>query len=276
MPRSTDSRLLGALALATMMAAGGRALANPRPLPFTYQTETLPAGAVEVEQFVDLVPVRVLSATSATNAPIWFLASEFQTEFEVGLTDRLELGLYVSFVPRAGEDFMDVPVMPFGNGLRQRLRYHLGNPETWPVDVGLYGEVSETEREIELEGKVILQRRVGAVRFITNLWAEHELYLDGRHEWVLNPTLGATAELSPRYSIGAEGWMRAEYPTDAPATRAFNLGPHVYAGPTFLAAFGRLWWSTGAYVRFTDLDRATQLGDTYGRFWFRTIVGLGF
>jgi hypothetical protein len=269
MRRSTDARVL---ALAVL--AGGAARANPRPLPFTYQAETLPQGAVEVEQFVDLVPVRVLSATSATGAPIWFLASQFQTEFEVGLTDRLELGLYVSVVPRAGEDFMDVPVLPFGNGLRQRLRYHVANPETWPVDVSLYGEVSENEREIELEGKIILQRRVGPVRFITNLWAEHEFYLDGHHEWVLNPTLGVTGELSPRYSIGAESWMRAEYPTDAPATRAFNLGPHVYAGPAFLASFGRLWWSTGAYVRLTELDRATQLGDAYGRFWFRTIIGL--
>ncbi|HVU50822.1 MAG TPA: hypothetical protein VHL80_09055 [Polyangia bacterium] len=276
MPRTIDARLVGALALTALLAAAGRARANPRPLPFTYQAETLPAGAVEVEQFVDLVPVRVLSATSATNAPVWLLASEFQTEFEVGLTDRLELGLYVSFVPRPGEDFAQVPVLPFGNGLKQRLRYHLTDPERWPVDVALYGEVSENEREIELEGKIILQRRAGPVRFITNLWAEHELYLDGHREWVLNPTLGATAELSPRYSLGAEGWMRAEYPTDAPATRAFNLGPHVYAGPAFLASFGRLWWSTGAYVRLTELDRATQLGDAYGRFWFRTIIGLGF
>jgi hypothetical protein len=254
----------------------GRARANPRPLPFTYQSETLPEGAVEVEQFMDLVPVRALSATSASPDPVWFLASELQTEFEVGLTNRLELGLYVSFVPRAGEDYAQVPVMPFGNGLKQRLRYRLADPQAWPVDVALYGEVSENEREVELEAKVILQRRAGPVRFITNLWAEHELYLDGHREWVLNPTLGATAELSPRYSVGAEGWMRVEYPTDAPATRAFNLGPHVYAGPAFLASFGRLWWSAGTYVRLTELDRATQLGDTYGRFWVRTIIGLGF
>jgi hypothetical protein len=264
------------MAAAVVLGAGGRARANPRPLPFTYQAETLPRGATEVEQFVDLVPVSVLSATSATGAPVWFLASELQTEFEVGITDRLELGLYVSFVPRPGEDFAQVPVLPFGNALKQRLRYHLADPETWPIDVGLYGEVSESEREIELEGKLILQRRAGRVRVITNLWAEHELYFDGHREWVLNPTLGATAELSPRYSLGAESWMRAEYPTDAPATRAFNLGPHVYVGPTFMASFSRLWWTTGAYVRATDFDRATQLGDAFGRFWFRTIIGLGF
>ena len=29
----------------------GEARANPRPLPFTYQSETLPTGAVEIEQF---------------------------------------------------------------------------------------------------------------------------------------------------------------------------------------------------------------------------------
>ena len=56
----------------------------------------------------------------------------------------------------------------------------------------------------------------------------------------------------------------------------FNDGPHVYVGPAVLASFGRLWWSTGVYGRVTDLDRSTVVGDSYGRVWVRTIIGLGF
>jgi hypothetical protein len=266
---------LVAASFATMMVLASRAAANPRPLPFTYQSETLPAGAAEVEQFVDFVPVRALSSTGGGD-PVWYLGTQFTTEFEIGLTDRLELGLYVTYVPQPGDGFASVPRLPSGNGAKQRLRYRLADPGAWPVDVALYGEVAENEREIELEAKLILQRRIGPVRVITNLWAEHEFYFDGTREWVLNPTLGATAELSPRYHVGLEGWMRSEYPTNAPATRVFNLGPHAFVGPTFLANFGRLWWTTGAYARVTDTDRSVMLGDQYGRFWVRTIIGLGF
>jgi hypothetical protein len=277
MLRMNDSRTrAGVLALLVVGTLSAAARANPRPLPFTYQAETLPKGTVEVEQFVDLVPVR--AASFQTGNAIWFLASQFQTEFEVGLTDRLELGLYVSFVPQPNPQYVtQTPSLFEGNGVKQRLRYHLADPETWPIDVSLYGEVTENEREIELEGKIILQRRVGRVRFITNLWAEHELYLDGHREWVLNPTLGVTAELSPRYHLGAEGWWRAEYRVDRPAGTS-NLMPAGYVGPAFMANFGKLWWSTGAYVRVTDIDRPLEVADNSpnGHFWFRSIVGLSF
>jgi hypothetical protein len=264
------------LALAVTLA-GATARANPRPLPFTYQSETLPQGAVEVEQFVDLVPVRA-EPLAGTADEVWFLASQFQTEFEVGLTDRLELGLYVSFVPQpnAGAVTGTPTALLDGNGIKQRLRWRLADPEAWPVDVALYGELAENEREIELEGKVILQRRIGRVRVITNLWAERELYFNGAREWVLAPTLGATAELTPRYHVGAEAWMRAEYPAGLTGPRPFNLGPHVYVGPAFMANFGKLWWSTGVYLRATEVDRTVQLGDAYGHVWARTIVGLSF
>ncbi len=257
-------------------AAGGRAAhANPRPLPFTYQSETLPKGAVEVEQFVDLVPVRMQTASSTSQIVI---ASQYQTEFEVGLTDRLELSLYVTLVPQPNNDFAGtgVPQLPEGNGVKQRLRYRLADPEAWPVDVALYGELSENEREIEIEGKIILQRRVGRVRFITNLWSEYEFYLDGHHEWVLNPTLGVTAELSPRYHLGVESWMRAEDKLDGAGADGWVLHPQVYVGPAFMMNFGKIWWSNGVYVRANDNDDQVVPYNAYGRFWVRTIVGLSF
>jgi hypothetical protein len=283
MPRRTELRRRSgswAFAMALACVSGGmlsarQAHATPRPLPFTYQSETLSQGSVEVEQFVDLVPVRVQN--NLLGQPQWYVATEFQTEFEIGLTDRLELGLYVAFVPQPNaETYGSVPVMEFGNGVRQRLRYRLADPEAWPVDVALYGELSETDTEIEVEGKIILQRRVGPVRLITNLWAEHEFYLSGVREWVLNPTLGATVELTPRYHLGVESWMRAEDQVAGTGPRGWVVKPHVYVGPAFLVNFGRMWWSTGLYWQVTDIDQTLTPGDPYGHFWARTIVGLSF
>jgi hypothetical protein len=265
--------LLLAAGIAASVSPAGAARANPRPLPFTYQSETLPTGSVELEQFVDFLPLR---GQTAAGDDVSVLATQFITEFEIGLTDRLELGLYVTLAPSLADGFFMAPRPLEGNGAKQRLRWRLADPEAWPVDVALYGEVAENEREVELEAKVILQRRVGRLRLITNLWAEHEFYFDGRREWVLNPTLGGTVELTPRYHVGVESWMRAEYPVGASGPRPYDLGPHVYAGPAFLAAIGRLWWSTGVYLRVTDLERPVAVGDQFGRFWVRTIIGVGF
>ena len=92
-----------------LAVAAGAARANPRPLPMTYQSESLPQGAGEIEQFVDFVPTR--AQTPADSAPVWFLASQFQTEVEYGLTSRLELAIYFTFVP-SYDRFVNTPVMP--------------------------------------------------------------------------------------------------------------------------------------------------------------------
>jgi hypothetical protein len=269
-----------ALVLAgALLLAGGAVRANPRPLPFTYQSESLRQGTGEIEQFLDFIPIRALS--SAGN-PIWYGATQLQTEIEYGLTDRLELALYFTFVPNAGDRATAVPALPEGNGAKQRLRYALADPGTWPVDVAVYGELAENEREVELEGKLILQRRIGRLRLIANLTVEREFYFEGAHEWVLNPTLGVTHALSAWVHLGLEGWMRAEYPDDLAGPRPFNLGPHVYVGPTVMLDLGRMWWTTGVYLRVSNLDRAVAApeppvpGDAFGRFWVRTVIGLGF
>ena len=100
-----------------------------------------------------------VSAT-ATDSAGWHLASQFQVEIEYGITDRLELGLYLTLQP-VDLDFPTAPDLGEGNGVKQRLRYRFADSGVWPVDVAVYGELTENQREIELEGKIILQRRVG-------------------------------------------------------------------------------------------------------------------
>ncbi len=250
--------------------------ANPRALPFTYTTDTLPAGGVEIEQFVDLVPLKAISPTSTAPGGVeWYLPSAFQTEIEIGLTDRLELGLYMTFVPDAGERYVNKALFPgTGNGLKQRLRYILADPEAWPIDVGVYGELVENEREIELEAKVLLQRRFDRVLVAASLSGEFELYYSKQREIVLNPSIGATFEVNPKLHLGVEAWVRGEYPRNPrPATRVFGLGPQAYVGPAVMYNFGKLWWAVGAYVRVTEMSHTLQPGEPYGPIYVRSMLG---
>jgi hypothetical protein len=257
------------LLLVTMPAL---ARGTPQPLPFTYIYETLPEGEAEVEQYVDLTPLKVQS--SQTGATQFTLASQSQTEFEYGITDRLELGLYVTLLPNPG-GYVQTPTLTEGNGAKERLRLRLADEGSWPLDVALYGEVVENDREIELEAKVILERRIGDLRIVANLWGEREWYYVKQTDWVINPTLGATYQVIPSFHPGVESWLRAEYPSPAPDRRTFNLGPLVYVGPTAMFNFGKLWWSTGVYLRATNFGHALQPGvDAFGTVWVRTVVGL--
>jgi hypothetical protein len=253
------------------LGAAGVARANPRPLAYTYPSETLPAGAVEVEQFIDLTPVRAFDSSGTLT---WTPRAVLTTELEIGLTDRLELGMYLQLGDDPGGASGE-PALRF-EGIKQRLRWRLANPGEWPVDVTLYGEVAEMRNEVELEGKVILQRRFGRLRVMVNLWAEREFYYAGDSEWVLNPTGGITLELTPSWHVGLEAWMRAEYggASLADPVARFNRGPVVYAGPDLMWQRGHVWLTIAPYLRLDHASRGGARGDLYGRFFLRTVVGI--
>ncbi len=263
----------------SLIVVGSVAHATPKPLPFSYGADTNPKGQGEVEQYVDLVPVFAIN--NATGAVVRYLTSQLQTEVEYGLTNRVELGLYVTLSPQAAG--FDVPPTVEHNGSKQRLRWRLADQGDWPIDVALYGEVAENDQEIELEAKVILERRFGNLRLLANAWVEYELYFNGAREWVFNPTAGFTYQITPNVFPGLEYWMRAEVATDG---HDFNAGPHHYIGPTLRLSFGNFFWTTGLYARVSDVGRVvTYEGhpfplmpgqDAFGPIWFRSLVGFGF
>lgn len=245
--------------------------ANPRPLPFTYIQETLPQGDAEVELYSDLVPQHLLDASGT---PGWHLGTQFQAEIEYGITNRLELGLYLTLAP-VDPAFPTAAPLTESNGVKQRLRWRLADPGQWPIDVALYGEVSESQREIELEAKIILQRRLGPLRIAANAWGEREYELNGEQAWVLNPTAGVVLEKWIAIQPGLEYWMRGEI-----VNGSFVLGPDHFLGPTALLQFGKIWWSTGAYLHVNQLHQPSLEAGAgpapVGPVWIRTIVGISY
>jgi len=249
-------------------ASAREASANPRPLPFSYPYETIPEGEAEIEQYVDATPLRIVNPDNPARR-VWDARYQLQTEFEYGITDRLELGLYMVYAADPGG--------PLGfDGVKQRLRLRLAEQGQWPVDIGLYGEVAEMHDELELEERVIIARRFNKVRVMANLWLEQafERY-KGDPELFVRPTLGMTGELSPTVHVGGEYWMNAQLGAEDQAEGDdFNRHTQHYIGPAVSLQFGKLWWTTGAYLRLNDMSRSTELGDKYGHAWIRSVVGL--
>ncbi|MEN9579792.1 MAG: hypothetical protein RJA70_2801 [Pseudomonadota bacterium] len=258
-------KLLPLLALFGVMSAALPAAANPRPFPFTYHYATSPEGALEVEQFVDYVPVRVsregLDGTEAVSSA----RLDLQTELELGLTEHLEAGFYFVFRQAAG-----ATVQPLNfKGIKQRLRYRFAEAGDWPIDTGVYFELGQFHDELEVEEKLLLEKRVGAWRFATNLWLEHE-YLFQVPEWkhIYNPTLAVGYELSPAVALGAEYWMHGQL------GKRFATSDH-FLGPTARLSKGEYWLTAGLYTKVDALDVAPAVDSQRGRMWVRLLLGVG-
>lgn len=269
--------MLRSLAIAAIACAlPAEALADARSLPFTYPTDTLPAGTAEIDQYVDLVPLRALSTSAMRETS--YLASALQTEVEMGLTDRLELALTVTVVPELGADLVGKARFgAIGTGFKQRLRFRVNeDPHVWPV-IGNFAvllELTENDSYVEAEGRALFERLLtDRFRLVANVGIEHQwLYTEDR-VWVFSTSAGAAYEVSPKLRVGFEGWTREELPQPKVDDKAFGQRRQVYAGPTLVIASGRVWWATGVYARLTERDHDLEPGDQYGRVWVRSMIG---
>jgi hypothetical protein len=227
----------------------------------------LAKGELEVEQYMDVSPVR---ASTSDGAKAWVLPPAFQTEFEYGITNRLELALYVAYAPSVG-GYSDVPSLG-DTGIRQRLRYRFADQDVLPVDIAVYGEVSELSDNIELEGKLILGKQLGDFHLMANLVTSRIVAYQGPSAWEISPSAGVSYQVNPTFHPGLEYWNKTEWPDQG--ERDFDAGPHHYAGPVMMLNFGKLWWSTGVYARMSDPHHTLEPGEGFGRLYGRTIVGL--
>jgi hypothetical protein len=256
--------------------AASNANATPRTLPFTYPYETLPEGSAEIEQFVDMTWVKIPHSTDPTDTRTSYGPGfVHNTEFEYGVTDHLEVAAYLTW----SQDASPAPTLTF-EGTKLRARYRFAEEGELPVDVALYLEGAVFHDEYELEEKVILSKRFGNLRVMANLWVEQEF--ERANDWnlafIVNPTIGATYQVTPNLHLGAEYWARGELSPDAPpgTVDRFNEQIHHFVGPALSLTFGKFWWSVGAYARLDQLSRGSEIGDVYGKVWIRTALGLEF
>jgi hypothetical protein len=274
-----------AAALLLSLLSAGRAEANPHELPFTYPYMTLQQGQLEFEQSIDITPIPTVD--DVNKLPNGFGArTTLVSELELGLTDRLEASLYLVL----GNTSQQPGIYKFYRyaGIKERLRYRLFDPGVLPVDISIYLEAEQYQNVFELEWKLNFERRLGRFRLLLNLWAAHEFYHHqsdpseapgqaNRQEWEINPTGGVAYSISPNFSAGVEDWLHTEFGATGFASHGqpFLVTPvYNYVGPTAMFQTGPFWISAAFYTRVTQLKTDVHQGDVYGRFWFRTMLGI--
>lgn len=187
---------------AACLCAASTLTADERRFTYVYEPETLPAGAMEFENWVTLRSQRN-SAVGQDNYNRW----DLRQELEYGVTDRYTLSVYLN---ESAESYRD-PVTEDDHsdfewkGLSLENLYNVLNPAEHPIGLTLYLEGTYSGEEAEVEQKIIIGQRHGDWKWAFNL--EHATeWEDNLHEieGELGASFGLARDLGKHWSIGLE------------------------------------------------------------------------
>lgn len=188
--------LVGVVVASSFLSA--EAIANERHFTYTYESATLPQGAREVE----------IWTTSRLGRNGYYSRFDQRLEFEVGVTDRLMTSLYLNGKTVAAPDSAgDIAISTEWGSVSNEWKYKLLDPAADAVGLALYGEVTAATDELELEAKLIVDKRIGNVLLAGNLVLENEWgFTVGEvgSELVAEVDLAASYFLTDRLTLGVE------------------------------------------------------------------------
>ncbi len=176
--------------------------AQDRLFTYTYQSGVLNSGQREIEVW----------NTFRTGKTDYFARLDNRTEFEIGLGKNLQTAFYLNLTSKTNTvDILGVKSFATGNELSfsNEWKYKILDPVADPVGLALYGEYGISTSEYELEGKIIVDKKLGNVTLAANAifemelepeYSGSELELEAEeHKADLN--FSAAYTLNPRFSL---------------------------------------------------------------------------
>ncbi len=217
----------------------GIANAGNRPFTYIYEATTSPKGSIEYEQWVTWKARR--------GSPGVRNQFDFRHELEFGITDRLQVGLYMSNWKIVAENGSSRALW---DSVAVEAIYNLTNPTTDWLGSAVYGELTVGDSLVELEGKLILQKNIGKWIVAYNAALEAEWEGTGLHDdkAEFQQTFGVSYELNPNWSVGAELLHEVEFDHWGPA--GDNV---VYLGPNISYRFKRGFVTTSVLFQATGV-----------------------
>ncbi len=249
--RALESDLVVARVVAFCFAAlavlSGRADADERFFTYSYEPKVLPKDAFEFEQWTTL---------RAGKGDGVFSRWDLRSEFEYGLFDRLTTALYLNFkslhIDRESEEVNEFEF----EGLSSEWKYKLTDPTADAIGSLLYGEVTTSFNEVELEEKLVLGKNIDRVVLAFNAIAEEEWEFEREEtvkELALEFTAGAAYRVTDHFAVGVELREKNVFPGMEDLEHAA-----FFAGPAIHYSRSR-WWAT-----LTVLPQIVALKGTTG------------
>jgi hypothetical protein len=208
--------------LLLLAAASTTAAASERHFTYTYESAVLHPGGREFEPW----------STFRLGRDGFYARLDTRLEAELGVSDRLQTSLYLNFSSLNQDTPLGRASSTTLEGLSSEWKLKLSDPVADRAGLALYGELSGGPGEAEVEGKLILDKRVGRWLGALNLTAEHGWEFEQQggtaNESVFEVSAAACYFVRPGLTAGLE--LRSHTvppPGDEPTRSALFLGPSV-------------------------------------------------
>ncbi len=204
-------KIILSLIVFTLTGIAGFTYAQDRHFSWTYESTTLPKGAIDIEPWV----------TFRTGRENFYNKYETRLEFETGITNKLQTALYLNTshkVKALTDENGNVIGLGESTGFSFSNEWKLNvlDPSVSPVGFGVYGEYGISADEVELEFKLLFDKKtpksIIAYNFVTELEFEKgfEAGVDGtgeietEKEFIVENDLAYMYMVKPNFGLGLE------------------------------------------------------------------------
>jgi len=173
--------------------------ANERKFSYIYESSVLGKGSKEIE---------IWTTPRLGKDEGFYARLDHRVEFEVGISNKLQAAFYLNFrnVTRDNNTGINTTQFRF-QGFSTEFKYQVSSPSRDALGFALYGEAGFNTDEIELETKLIFDKRIKKTTLALNLVFEPEWALTpgkSELEMKLEGVFGLSYAFSPVFSAGFE------------------------------------------------------------------------
>lgn len=261
------------LALIVSHISGISLLAQDRQFARTYQSTVLPKGAFDIEFW----------NTFRTGREYLYTRFDQRLEFEYGVTDRFQNAFYFN-ASHKGQGSTDTAFSGFTRSssfsFSHEMKWKLLDPAVDRIGFGLYAEYTVASHELELEGKILLDKKTEKNIFAFNAVGEYvyewtidkgEVEIENEIEW--ENDLAYMYMFKPGFGLGLEIRDHNEF-VDGEMEHAALFG-----GPTLFWSSGKQFLILNILPQLMNLKASHHSGgldlEEHERIEIRLLIGFG-
>lgn len=226
--------------------------AQDRVFTYTYQSTVLNKGQRELESW----------HTFRMGREDFYIRYDNRTEFEIGLGSRLQTAFYLNFSSKTFTEMDDTIksiVTENEIGFSNEWKLKLFDPVADPIGLALYAEAGISSNELEIEGKVIIDKKIGNFIIALNGVYEQEfkpyyqtVELKWETEQKLEGYLGVAWSISPGFHLTLENAVKSVLVDGAVTNSA------LFGGPGFSYSYDKFWINLTIMPQLVSFKGATN------------------
>lgn len=215
------------ICISILMCVNSYVNAQDRVFTHTYQTNVIPFGAKEVEYWTTL----------RSGRKEFYNAFDQRFEFELGVGKKIQTAFYfnLSNENAAAENGITSSVV---TGFSNEWKFKITDPVANKIGSALYAEVGFNGQEIELEGKLILDKKFGNNLVAFNGAVEYEIKYDvvnsvtqSEHESPFELNFAYMHLIGKNFGVGLEARNHNEVSPDKGwENSVWYAGPSIHFG----------------------------------------------